>query len=334
MKKLFTFLFAIFVAQTSFSQLADFENLTFSSGKNYWKGNTGVAGNTSFQSGNFSFRNQNDTSSWGDYWSGWAYSKGKDSMSTSYDTSDCNAYPAIGFSASNNYAVAYQSFDDLNNHIVINSMPTNPYFLAGLFITNSTITYRSMQNGDFVAKKFGGITGNDADFLKVRFMGWANGLPINDTVDFYLADFRDANNANDYIIKDWTFVNLTKLGNADSITYYMVSSDNTATTPSYINTPTYFCIDNVIMTPSWVSDLSQNSSIKIYPNPINNEFQISNTSTEAMKFSILNLNGQLVFEDKLTGNNSMKINSENWSQGVYLIRIQQGQNQFYQKLIK
>jgi len=46
------------------------------------------------------------------------------------------------------------------------------------------------------------------------------------------------------------------------------------------------------------------------------------------------LNGQLVFEDKLTGNNSMKINSENWSQGVYLIRIQQGQNQFYQKLIK
>jgi len=114
----------------------------------------------------------------------------------------------------------------------------------------------------------------------------------------------------------------------------MVSSDNTATTPSYINTPTYFCIDNVIMTPSSVSDLSKNSSIKIYPNPINNEFQIANTSTEAMKFSILNLNGQLVFEDKLIGNNSMKINSEKWSKGVYVIKIQQGQHQFYQKIIK
>jgi hypothetical protein len=332
MKKLFTILIATFVAQTSFSQLADFENLTFPSGKNYWKGNTGVAGNTSFQSGNFSFRNQNDTSSWGDYWSGWAYSKGKDSITTSYDTSDCNAFPAIGFSASNNYAVAYQSFDDLNNHIGINGYPGST--LAGLFITNSTITYRSMQNGGlFGAKKFGGATGNDADFLKVRFMGWHNGMPINDTVDFYLADFRDANNANDYIIKDWTFVNLTKLGNADSLTYKLESSDVGG---FGMNTPAYFCVDNIIMTPSTISikDISQNTSIKIYPNPINNEFQIANTSTEAMKLSILNLNGQLVFEDKLIGNNSMKINSENWSKGVYVIKIQQGQNQFYQKIIK
>jgi hypothetical protein len=46
------------------------------------------------------------------------------------------------------------------------------------------------------------------------------------------------------------------------------------------------------------------------------------------------LNGQLIYTNELTGNNSMKINSENWSKGVYLIKIQQGQNQFYQKIIK
>jgi hypothetical protein len=74
--------------------------------------------------------------------------------------------------------------------------------------------------------------------------------------------------------------------------------------------------------------------MKIYPNPINNEFQMTNTSTEAMKLSIFNLNGQLIYTNELTGNNSMKINSENWSKGVYLIKIQQGQNQFYQKIIK
>jgi hypothetical protein len=339
MKKLFTILIATFVAQTSFSQLADFENLTFPSGVNYWKGIPGSAGDSVFSTGsptnNISLINKNDSSSGINFWSGWAYSKGKDSLSTSYDTSDCNAFPAIGYNNSNNYAVAYQSWDDYYNRIRLNLTKTAPnyYYLTGFYITNSTLAYRSMQNGDGFAKKFGGITGNDADYFKVRFTGWKQGLPLNDTFDFYLADFRDANNANDYIVKDWTLVSLpTTFYLTDSLTYVLESSDIGG---FGMNTPAYFCVDNFVIDKlGSVNDVSQNTTIKIYPNPINNEFQISNTSTEAMKFSIMNLNGQTIYTNELIGNNSMKINSEKWSKGVYVIKIQQGQHQFYQKIIK
>ena len=339
MKKLFTFLFATMVAQTCFSQIAGFENLTFPAGTSYWKGVPGSAGDsvfsTSMSNNTISFINQNDSSFGMNFWSGWAYSKGKDSMSTSYDTSDCNAFPAMGCNNSNNYAVAYQSWDDYYNRIRINLYNAMPdfYYLTGFYITNSTIAYRSMQNGDGIAKAFGGPTGNDPDYFKVRFTGWKQGMPLNDTFDFYLADFRDTNNANDYIIKDWTNVNFpSNFHNVDSLTYVLESSDVGG---FGMNTPAYFCIDNIKMNVAQsVNQLSQNSLIKIYPNPINNEFQMTNTSTEAMKLSIFNLNGQLIYTNELTGNNSMKINSENWSKGVYLIKIQQGQNQFYQKIIK
>ena len=66
-----------------------------------------------------------------------------------------------------------------------------------------------------------------------------------------------------------------------------------------MNTPAYFCIDNIKMNVAQsVNQLSQNSLIKIYPNPINNEFQMTNTSTEAMKLSIFNLNGQLIYTNE------------------------------------
>jgi hypothetical protein len=337
MKKLILFSFMLFaITKASIGQVADFENLTFPAGTSYWKGVPGSAGDsvfgTSISNNTISFINQNDSSFGMNFWSGWAYSKAKDSISTSYDTSDCNAFFAIT-TANNNYAVAYQSWDDYYNRIRINRSGIVYFTFQGFEITNSTIAYRSMQNGDGNAKAFGGPTGNDPDYFKVRFTGWQQGMPLNDTFDFYLADFRDTNNANDYIIKDWTNVNFpSNFHNVDSLTYVLESSDVGG---FGMNTPAYFCIDNIKMNVAQsVNQLSQNSLIKIYPNPINNEFQMTNTSTEAMKLSIFNLNGQLVFEDKLTGNNSMKINSENWSNGVYLIKIQQGQNQFYQKIIK
>ena len=70
----------------------NFENLTFT-GNNYWKGTTGVPGDYQFSSGIAGFALRNDTSGFGDYWSGWAYSKLKDSTSTDYITNDCAAFP-------------------------------------------------------------------------------------------------------------------------------------------------------------------------------------------------------------------------------------------------
>ena len=44
-------------------------------------------------------------------------------------------------------------------------------------------------------------------------------------MEFYLADYRFANNASDYIVRDWTFVNLASLGAVSKLTFGLTSSD-------------------------------------------------------------------------------------------------------------
>jgi hypothetical protein len=58
-----------------------------------------------------------------------------------------------------------------------------------------------------------------------------------------LADYRFDSSALDYIIKDWTWVDLTSLGAADSIEFTMSSSDKGQ---FGINTPLFFCVDHVV----------------------------------------------------------------------------------------
>ena len=326
MKKLILFSFMLFaITKASIGQVADFENLPLLNPETYYNGtSSSTPGVIGFSSGYATLINKHDTS-WGGVWSGWGYSNMTDTITPGL----VNQMSSIAGKGQNNstiYGVAYVG-DYSQNYIKL----INTTIISEVYLTNNTYAYLSMKNGDSFAKKFGGTTGNDEDFLRLDFFGWLNGVPKNDSISFYLADFRDANNANDYIIKDWKKLDMTALGEVDSITYKMSSSD---TSFGYINTPTYFCMDNMQSYPTSVTSLSPKSPIKIYPNPINNEFQMTNTSTEAMKLSIFNLNGQLIYTNELTGNNSMKINSENWSKGVYLIKIQQGQNQFYQKIIK
>jgi hypothetical protein len=100
-----------------------------------------------------------------------------------------------------------------------------------------------MKYSDAYSKKFGGTSGNDPDWFKLSIWGYQYGQHT-DTVDFYLADFRFANNDSDYIVKDWVWIDLTSLGNADSLEFILTSSDN----GTYgMNTPAYFCIDNFLI---------------------------------------------------------------------------------------
>ena len=44
-------------------------------------------------------------------------------------------------------------------------------------------------------------------------------------VEFYLADFRSAEDSLDYIVNDWRWIDLSNLGNVDSLQFTMNSSD-------------------------------------------------------------------------------------------------------------
>ncbi len=325
MKKIITLLAAVFSLQVAQSQIINFEDLTVPVG-GYWKGQAPIPKDSGFQSNVGFFVNSWDTS-YGGFWSGWGFSNRKDSVSLSYATNELAAIAANGHNNSNNYAVAYQSYDPAKN---LFRLPTE-YQMGWAYLTNTTIAYRSMQLGDGFAKKFGGITGNDPDFFKVQFTGWYNGIAKTDTVDFYLADYRDTNSSNDYIIKDWTICNLSALGKCDSITYVLRSSDTSA---FGMNTPAYFCMDDIQMIFTGVEELNSTSLISIFPNPFNEYIIISNRENESLKAELITIDGKTIHAIHVNQHEETRLLTSSLPHGFYAIRITQGDHIYVQTIVK
>ena len=102
-----------------------------------------------------------------------------------------------------------------------------------------------MRDGDDFAKQFGGAGGDDPDFFSVTFTGWDDinlgGSSIG-SVEFFLADYRFADNNLDYIVDQWMEVNLNSLSSARSIE---ISFDSSDVGMFGTNTPLYVAVDNV-----------------------------------------------------------------------------------------
>jgi len=187
----------------------------------------------SWQSGGASF----NTNTFGP---GWSYSNINDNTTAGF-TNQWSAITGSGFGGSGIYAIANSGSP---NGAVINLFA--PSMLSSVHVTNSTYAALSMQNGDAFAKKFGGVSENDPDFFLLTFTGFsapnASGS-VTGSVDFFLADFRFENNSLDYIVDQWTSVDLTGLGAAHSIGLTLTGSD---IGQFGLNTPAYVAIDNLV----------------------------------------------------------------------------------------
>ena len=100
-----------------------------------------------------------------------------------------------------------------------------------MYVTNNVYAYSSMTKGDEIA---GGPFGDD-DYLTLIIHGSLKGVEVNNQVEFKLAEGKD-------IVTDWEYVDLSKLGEIDELSFTMVGS---RTGDWGLNTPTYFCIDNL-----------------------------------------------------------------------------------------
>ena len=98
-----------------------------------------------------------------------------------------------------------------------------------------------MRDGDQFAKKFGGNSGNEEDFFKLEIQGF-RGTVATGSVDFFLADYRFADNTQDYLVDQWARVNLSSLGAVDSLKFALSSSD---LGQFGMNTPAYFAMDRI-----------------------------------------------------------------------------------------
>jgi hypothetical protein len=170
-------------------------------------------------------------------WTGWTYSNMTDTT-TPGPENQYSAYPGIGAQGSANYGVAF-----LGQPVGPTVTFATPSVVSGAYFTNTTYAALSMLNGDGFAKKFGGISGNDPDSFKLIITGWDAGGTKTGSKEFFLADYGFTDNSLDYVVKSWTFVDLSALGAVNKLTFGLASTDND---PRFgMNTPGYFAMDNL-----------------------------------------------------------------------------------------
>jgi hypothetical protein len=230
------------------AQVVDLEDLSLPGSNTFVNGSANIippatVSTTPFVSRGATFNNRFDTA-FGGNWAGWSYSNVVNTTTAGFG----NQYAAYnlaggGGDASAQYAVAFEDFFTPVTPAIRLPAGTRP---ASVRITNSTYAALSMRDGDSFAKKFGGTTGNDPDFFRLTIRGFDALDILTGTVEFFLADYRFANNSLDFIVSQWTTVNLAPLGSAVRITFDLDSTDNGQ---FGMNTPAYFALDNLAVTP-------------------------------------------------------------------------------------
>lgn len=320
-KLLFVALFtaAIFGNSLNAQTVATFDDLSLPV-DSFWNGSDGSGG---FNNGKAHFFNSYNSQYMS--WAGFAYSSKTDSLTPGY----LNMYASANGKGANNsdaYAVAYVT--PYGDPAAISlTAEAKGKIVDGFFINNNTYAYQSMLHGDAYTKKF---TSNDSDFFMLRTYGYMNGI-ITDSVDFYLADFRFADSTKAYIVKQWTWLDLNSLGNIDSLTFAMSSSDN----GTYgMNTPAYFCMDN-FTTKEGVGfeQIAGKNSIRIYPNPVQNSLHLDLNLITAKQIQIYDMNGRLVRE-LFNISSHTQIDVTSLQKGLYFMQISTENGILIKKFIK
>lgn len=234
------------LAAPASAQIIDLEDLSLPGPNTFFNGSSnivppGTISTVPFVSRGAAFNN-NYTTDFGGLWAGWSYSNVVNTTTPGFT----NQYASFagGGDGSPNYGVAFQDFFTPVTPSIVLPVGDRPLSVR---LTNTTYAALSMRDGDSFAKKFGGPTGNDPDFFRLTIHGFDAANAPTGAVEFYLADYRFADNSLDYIVSQWTLVDLTPLGSAARLEFGLDSSDNGM---FGMNTPAYFALDNLAVTPA------------------------------------------------------------------------------------
>lgn len=322
MKQTFTIVLLSIISVWGYAQTtADFENFDLEPGE----GLNGSDGSGGFQSGNLFLPNSYNP----DFgsWSGWAISATTD-VTTPGFMNDLSAITGGGYNSAA-YAVSFASPQSV---IVLEGAAAGGA-VEGVYVTNGTYPYLSMLEGDSFAKKFGGESGDDPDFFLLTIKKYIGGALSTDSVNFYLADYRFEDNSQDYIVDEWTYVDLTSLGNADSLQFTMSSTD---VGMFGMNTPAYFCIDDLTTTNMPVSTRRTElppAYLRVFPNPAGATWYAHWAPEQEAEARLMNINGQVLQSFRLKpGTNA--IEALTLPAGIYVLQIQTSSGFLTKKLFK
>lgn len=277
---------------SSEAQVANFDALALDSAS-YWNGSD-LSG--MYEEEGFSFHNSFDTAWYS--WSGFAVSNVTDNSTegwgNQYGVSTGTAYSGANFAVATNYA----------------TISSEAKVIDGFYITNTTYAALSMLNGDAFAKKFGGETGDDADWFKLSVIGKLDSM-VTDTVEFYLADYRFEDNTQDYIVTDWIWLDLNALGNVTELSFELSSSDMG---DWGMNTPAYFCMEDLRVNTVGVEEFSL-GNLTVYPNPVQDRFTVNVDGVLA----VYDLSGKLVKSQVVEAGNTVSVNE--LTSGIYFVKV-------------
>jgi len=320
MNKFFTLIFTFFAIASFAQTTSDFEEYASIGVDSFLNGSDGT---NLFTSGNISL--ENDYNSMWNSWSGWAISSGTNVDSVQF--SNLSTINGIGYDGSNTYGVSFGG-----NNIMHLDNDAAGEVVTGMYVNNLTVAHGIIKDGNQFAKKFGGVTGDDEDYFLLTIQKYLGGTLSSETVEFYLADYRFTDNSQDYIVDEWTWIDLTSLGQADSLAFSLSSTDN----GNYgMNTPAYFAVDNVITSDGVVAveNVEAKSLFEIYPNPANEFLVLKNLENEDAQVSIFDMTGRLVYNNILTDYQN-EINIQNLARGTYMVKVLSNEKVASQLLIK
>lgn len=260
-----------------------------------------------------------------EFWSGWAISATTD-VTTPGSGNQYSAIAGEGAEGTPAYAVSFASPE---SYITLDTDQTSGMLtIPSLYVTNSTYTYFSMRDGDDFAKKFGGETGDDPDFYLLTINTYSEN-ELQETIPFYLADYRFEDNNEDYILDEWIKIEFSNAA-VDSITFGLTSSDNGM---FGMNTPAYFCAD--VFGNSLVLNVEDNTlaGIALVNTLATSELIINSDLDKIADYQIFGLSGQTIQEGKIN-QGEQYLSIDNLPAGKYWIRVQQDGLQWIEGFLK
>ncbi len=260
-----------------------------------------------------------------EFWSGWAISATTDVTTPGLP----NQYSSIVGEGADGSAAYAVSFAFSGSYVTLDREQTSGMItIPSVHITNSTYAYLSMRDGDNVAKKFGGETGNDPDFFLLTINTYAENV-LQETIPVYLADYRFEDNSQDYILDEWIEIEFSN-AEVDSVTFNLTSSD---TGMFGMNTPAYFCAD--VFGNPLVLNVKNNtlSGISLVNTLTSSELIINSELDKNADFQIFGLSGQIVQTGKINRGEQF-LSISNLPVGKYWIRVQQDDLQWTKGFVK
>ncbi|WP_455515872.1 DUF4465 domain-containing protein [Porphyromonas sp.] len=165
-------------------------------------------------------------------WGGVAYSNQTKTTFSSLFPDQFNSIVGHGVNGSKNYAVAYA----YGQHTVeVRATHAGPAVIPGTFVTNTAWVKEVTQKGTGMGDE------PHAPFHKGDYLLLIASNSKGQSIEFPLVDYRSSNAAEHYIIDSWQWLDLSALGETESVIFSMKGTRiaNGGTT-----IPAYFCLDD------------------------------------------------------------------------------------------